>query len=168
MELKLTLDPSASILTISMSSKVVDRTGLIMMVRILAEVCGGKIKNRKLPSLDILTTDKHAAFFNNGKKSLRHDRVPIRFVPGPWSTQSPSSEAKGIEWALFTFARGAVREIERLVLGGDNPSQHVVDTDQAFSAFVFRNICCARDERLTPWWTARCFRAVDARNALGA
>ncbi|KAF5625409.1 trichothecene 3-o-acetyltransferase [Fusarium tjaetaba] len=100
MELKLTLDPSTSILTISMNTKVVDRTGLIMMVRILAEACGGKIKNRKLPSSDILTTEKHAAFFNNGKKSLRHDRVPIRLVflsvrfKVPSFISSPSSLAQ--------------------------------------------------------------------------
>ncbi|KAF5568514.1 trichothecene 3-o-acetyltransferase [Fusarium phyllophilum] len=167
MELKFTLSQSASILTVSMNSKVVDRTGLIMMVRMLAEACGGKLK--KLPSSDVLTTEKHAAFFNIDK-SLRHDRIPIMFVPDPQSIQSPSFEAKDIEWALFTFDRQAVQDIRDLVLKGrDSPSQCFVDVDtyQAFSAFVFRNICCARDDRLTSGWTARYFRAVDARNALG-
>ncbi|KAG5816543.1 hypothetical protein H9Q74_000832 [Fusarium xylarioides] len=167
MELKFTLSQSASILTVSMNSRVVDRTGLIMTVRMLAEACARKLK--KLPSSDVLTTEKHAAFFNIDK-SLRHDRIPIRFVPDPQSFPSPSFEAD-IEWALFTFDRQAVRDIRDLVLKGrDSPSQCFVDvdTDQAFSAFVFRNICCARDDRLTSGWTARCFRAVDARNALGA
>ncbi|KAF5580163.1 trichothecene 3-o-acetyltransferase [Fusarium pseudoanthophilum] len=166
MELKLTLEPTASILTISMSSKVVDRTGLIMMVRTLVDACRGSIRNNNLSSSHALTTEKHTALFNDDKKSLiMQDRVPIRFVPDPSST-SQSSEAKSIDWALFTFDLQAVREVEGLVCG-DNPSQGVVDTDKAFSAFVFRNICSARDDRLTSGWTARCFRTVDARNALG-
>ncbi|KAF5568593.1 trichothecene 3-o-acetyltransferase [Fusarium napiforme] len=170
MELKLTLEPTASILTISMSSNVVDRTGLIMMVRILVDACRGSIRNNNLSSSDALTTKKHTALFTDDKKSLLQDRVPIRFVPDPSPSTSQSSEAMAIDWALFTFGLQAVREIEGLVSlsGGDNPSQRVVDTDKAFSAFVFRSICSARNDRLTSGWTARCFRTVDARNALGA
>ncbi|RKL51097.1 hypothetical protein BFJ72_g550 [Fusarium proliferatum] len=164
MELKFTRELGVDILTISMSSKVVDRAGLIMMVRVLAEAC----RQKKLPSSDVVESiHKNAAFFNNDKKSPRHDRIPIKFVPAPQSTQSQSYEAKGIDWALFTFDRKAVQYIEDLALTCDSPSESFldVDIDQAFSAFVFRNICCARDRRLTSGWTARCFRTVDARGA---
>ncbi|KAF5692326.1 trichothecene 3-o-acetyltransferase [Fusarium circinatum] len=164
MELKFTIEPGASILTISMSSKVVDRTGLIIIVRTLFKAC---IPGQLSP-LDLSITEKHAAFFNNDKRERRHDRIPVRILPADLqSAHSPSFKAKAISWALFSFDREAVRGIEGLV-SGDSPSQYLVDTDQVFTAFVFRSLCCARDGRLTSGWTARCFRTVDARNARGA
>ncbi|KAF5251848.1 hypothetical protein FANTH_3030 [Fusarium anthophilum] len=166
MELKFTIEPGASILTISMSSKVVDRTGLIIMARMLVKAC---IQGKPSP-LDLSKTEKHAAFFNNDKRERRHDRIPVRILPADLqSAHSPSFKAKAISWALFSFDREAVRGIEGLV-SGDSPSQYLVDTDQVFTAFVFRSLCCARDGRLTSpsGWTARCFRTVDARNARGA
>ncbi|KAF5553836.1 trichothecene 3-o-acetyltransferase [Fusarium mexicanum] len=165
MELKFTIEPGASILAISMSSKVVDRTGLIIMVRMLFKAS----VQEKFSPLDSSMTEKHTAYFNNSKKrERRHDRIPVRILPADLqSAHSPSFKAKAISWALFSFDREAVRGIEGLV-SGDSPSQYLVDTDQVFTAFVFRSLCCARDGRLTSGWTARCFRTVDARNARGA
>jgi trichothecene 3-O-acetyltransferase len=145
MELKFTIEKGAAILTISGHNKAVDMTGLDMIIRMLAKACCGK----QFTSLDISAMETHAAYFDHDKNMSRHVRVPVKFVTELLLPQNPPFQASNIKWALFSFEPDALRDIKDLAMSYDSPSQYLVDTDDALTAFVLRNICCARDERVT-------------------
>ncbi|KAF4947390.1 hypothetical protein FGADI_10461 [Fusarium gaditjirri] len=161
MELKFTIEKGASILTISGHSKVFDTTGLCMMIRMLAKAC----RQERLTSLEISAMENHAAFLRNNNKMQRHKRVPVTFVPDLLLPQTTSFQERNIKWALFSFDRDVLQYIKDKGMSSDSPAQYLVDTDKALTAFVLRNICCARNDRVEQGTTVKCFRTVDARKA---
>ncbi|KAF4331591.1 trichothecene 3-o-acetyltransferase [Fusarium beomiforme] len=76
MELKFTLEGQAAILTISGHSKVMDITGLDMIIRMLAKAC----RRKYFSPFDISAMEISGAFLENEDKVPKHERRPVSFA----------------------------------------------------------------------------------------
>lgn len=153
------------VLTFLGNHQAMDMRGQGQMISLLSKACRSET-----------FTESELSFCN----MPRHDIVPLlddAYKPGPEldcqiipeiykfgpTTDAQSSKAS---WVYFTFTPVSLSALKEIAMKSLPPSTNFVSTDDALTAFFWKNLTRARAPRLDGSETSKFARAVDVRKAL--